>query len=1300
MQEGELAPSPESWNTVLFELYKLVERPGVRAVQDHADRAGAGGTLSKATVGNLLNATTNPRRSSVEAFVAGCLHYARSRKPPIDLPGERDTQNYWMRRYDRAAEGRVGARGARASAVRSAYHELVLCIAPPELLGRSAELAALAEFCTDPDGRSHLWWRSQAWAGKSALLSWFVLNPPPRIRVVSFFITARFAGQSDWLAFTDVVMEQIAEVLRQPLPAYLPYATRAAHLRRMLAEAALYCRERGERLVLVVDGLDEDRGVTADPDSYSIAGLLPAEPPHGMRVVVSGRLNPPLPRDVAADHPLHDVGSVRTLRPSEHARVARNDMERDLKRLLNGTLLEQSLLGLITSAGGGLTGADLSALTGEPVWRIKDHLHAMAGRSFVAQASGWRPGTESLAYVLGHEEIQESARQHLEDAGMARYRQRLLAWADRHRSEGWPTGTPEYLLRGYFSMLRETKDLRRLVACATDRRRHDRLADVTGGDTAALNEVNSAYEALLAHDPDNLTTLAGLALYRSGIERRNANVPVGLPSVRTVLGQSLRALASAQSIPDPERRMQALLGMAEPLTAAGNMEHVEALVDSVEDAESQLQLLFCVIACFGKMGQQAAVRSMLDRAASLITSFNDVERQLTSLVTLVEKATDAGEDGEALRWAEHAVRVCQGCLRQEAHRAAYARASAYAGDWHAAEAAARSIDDENEQGTVFVALVTAAVRQGDIPKAERLSHAVQVEPGRSAARSEVVRALIARGDLVRATRACQAIFRPERLADSLIGVAGAWQRAGHTDRALSAADEALAAARQCTDRAQVVGLNGVVPLYTETGAHEQARAVCDEARAVAESIRPDDNRHGAMSSIVAAGVLVEGEEAVESWCRTRAEPSERLVLMTALARELASAGEFTRAGKLADEIERDARAVSDPRSSALSLSRLSWWTSEAGDLHAACAVAEEAAAQAVRITDPIRRESALSGAIQCLARAGATRRAESLARSAPGGHTAVPLARGLIRGGEVERGESVVRMIDDPWKLADGLGRIASALADVGEYERAERMARSVGDRFLCATALVRTASALAFAGEEGRARSLIDEAEAAIRVMGHNLGMVEHFKILAGAAVRVGDRDRALAMADEALRIMPKIISADRRCAGWSWIAEIFGLAGDPSGVEQVGTMIAEDDHTEEVEDDELAGYLAIALARANKPDRAEGVARSIADRLQRAKALTKVAILFARAGYVNRAESLAASIEDRQQQSIALTALAEVTAPAVARRLLATALRSMPWDDGLHVLARLAPEAVHALAREVLRDHARDVQTPAADE
>ncbi|MFE6833913.1 hypothetical protein ACFVFI_03580 [Streptomyces sp. NPDC057705] len=51
------------------------------------------------------------------------------------------------------------------------------------------------------------------------------------------------------------------------------------------------------------------------------------------------------------------------------------------------------------------------------------------------------------------------------------------------------------------------------------------------------------------------------------------------------------------------------------------------------------------------------------------------------------------------------------------------------------------------------------------------------------------------------------------------------------------------------------------------------------------------------------------------------------------------------------------------------------------------------------------------------------------------------------------------------------------------------------------------------------------------------------------------------------------------------------------------------------------------------------------------------------------------------------ALTVPAEVTPATVARWFFAMALRSLHWDNSLHLLARLAPEAVKAVAREVLR-------------
>ena len=256
--------------------------------------------------------------------------------------------------------------------VRTRYRFQVERIAPEVLEDRESELAELARFCLDPGtSGQYRWWRAGPWAGKSAVMSWFVLHPPPGVRVVSFFVTARLAGQSDRTAFVDNVLEQLLTILGEALPPFLTPATREPHLLGLLDEAARVCHGRGESLVLLVDGLDEDRGVTMGADAHSIAGLLPLKLPAGLRVVVAGRPDPPVPSDVHRDHPLRRSDVVRALATSSRALVLREEMENELLRLLDGNAAEQDLLGLLTAAGGGLTAADLAGLTGRESWWVQ-----------------------------------------------------------------------------------------------------------------------------------------------------------------------------------------------------------------------------------------------------------------------------------------------------------------------------------------------------------------------------------------------------------------------------------------------------------------------------------------------------------------------------------------------------------------------------------------------------------------------------------------------------------------------------------------------------------------------------------------------------------------------------------------------------------------------------------------------------------------------------------------------------------------------------------------------------------------
>lgn len=246
----------------------------------------------------------------------------------------------------------------------TAYLEQVRDIGTAELRDRKRELQELADFCLGDE--PCIWWQAGPWAGKSALMSWFVLHPPQNVDVICFFVTGRLAAQADSTAFTEAVLEQVASLTGERLPASLAPTARDAHRRQLLREAARRADQNGRRLVLVIDGLDEDRSRGPERASGagmpSIASLLPRHPVEGLRVIVSGRPDPEIPDDVPDDHPLRHC-AVRPLAPSVHARDIERVAKEELRRLLNGGEAARSVLGLVAAAQGGLTGSDLQAIT-------------------------------------------------------------------------------------------------------------------------------------------------------------------------------------------------------------------------------------------------------------------------------------------------------------------------------------------------------------------------------------------------------------------------------------------------------------------------------------------------------------------------------------------------------------------------------------------------------------------------------------------------------------------------------------------------------------------------------------------------------------------------------------------------------------------------------------------------------------------------------------------------------------------------------------------------------------------------
>lgn len=487
---------------------------------------------------------------------------------------------------------------------RSRYRQWVRQVAPEQLIGRETELAELARFCTAPDGApAYVWWRAAPWTGKSALMASFVLSPPEGVRVVSFFVTARSLGDDTREAFVDVVQEQLAEVLgaaKDP---------EARNLNAVFAEAAAHCRARGERLVLVVDGLDEDRG--ASSGGHSIAALLPF-PENGLRVIVASRLNPDVPPDVRSDHPLRAPGIERSLAPSPAAVAAKADMERELDALLQD---QEDLLGFLVAARGGLSSDDLAQLTQRRPRDVERVLNSVASRSFTRRPAHWRPREAPAIFLLGHENLHREA---VEAFGneLSRYRAAIDEWAAGYRSAGWPPDTPQFLLRGYFRLVQESGDVATLVELAGDPARHERLLDVSGGDLAAMGELDAARAALLASAEPDLVRLITLDTYRDNFRDRNKITPVRLPAVWAALGQFDHAVALAQSMTDPGSRTRALLDLAGELVRAGQSERAERLADDEHDPDLRDSLLAETAVALVRRGENAAAARIAERVSA------------------------------------------------------------------------------------------------------------------------------------------------------------------------------------------------------------------------------------------------------------------------------------------------------------------------------------------------------------------------------------------------------------------------------------------------------------------------------------------------------------------------------------------------------------------------------------------------------------------------------------------------------------------------------------------------------------
>jgi hypothetical protein len=156
--------------------------------------------------------------------------------------------------------------GSADASVGETYRRTAARLAPALLSGRADEITELEKFAAGED--RWWWWSASAFAGKTALTTWWVAcRSDPQVAVVACFVR-RAVSQNTADHVVGAWAEQLGALAGLPavelrqLRSLTADAAGLTRLQELIEDAARHC----SRMVLVVDGLDE----------YAPTGTVPA----------------------------------------------------------------------------------------------------------------------------------------------------------------------------------------------------------------------------------------------------------------------------------------------------------------------------------------------------------------------------------------------------------------------------------------------------------------------------------------------------------------------------------------------------------------------------------------------------------------------------------------------------------------------------------------------------------------------------------------------------------------------------------------------------------------------------------------------------------------------------------------------------------------------------------------------------------------------------------------------------------------------------------------------------------------
>ena len=1032
--------------------------------------------------------------------------------------------------------------------------------APPALIGRSAELAALQDFTLS--GMHWRWVRGDAFAGKTALLAWFALHPPDRVDVVACFLR-RTTGDNTAEYALDVITRQLA--LLADRRGYLPppfLSERANDLADLLEEAARACAERGRRLTVLIDGLDEYDPTTASLD-LAVWLPRPGTLPDEAMLLVASRAGADV--RIPPAHPLHDHAQLITA--SEAASEVRHAARSELKQALDprsGFIFP--VVCCLAVAESGLTSSEMSVSL---KWRGRDadvsEIEALLD-SFLRRSLVRLPDLDdggAQVYAFAHESLLTEARALLA-ADLAAYEDMFDAWADNYLQRDWPIDTPRYLLRPYTRELaRRSRDpnapsvrcraaVDQLFMIVAQHSRILRLFERTGNPAVPDRDIVAAQHTIIdtrersGLDADEVAfRLAVLALMRRPLTGARADVATRIAVVWSCIGRTSAAIDLAAGIEIPEQRAEALGKVAVALAEAGQTGPAQQAAAEIDDPEWQAEALRRVTAALAKGDHPRQAAETVIPAPHATTETDALQRSTQAASNAV--LADAGQAGTALlaaakvsdpEWHVETLTDAAAALTRagrpeqaaEAARQALRVVSSIHVPWRRAEAL----------GKVAVALAGAG------QAGPALQAVASIDPWRRAeALGKVAVALADAGQAGPALQTVAKISDPQRRAETLSKVAVALASTGQPGNAAEVAGQALQNLTEIDDPEQRTGALSGVAEALSGAADALARdghpsLAIEVGRQALQAVAGLDDRQRRAEALNRVAVALAGAGQAEIAIQAAADLDDqgrRAEALTGVAEALADAGQAKQAALASGLALQAAAGLGDREWRAYALSGVA--VALAGPGHA-----EPALHAASKIDDPRRRAEALGRVAVALARAG---HAEPALQAAAGlgdrewrAYALSGVAVALAGPGHAEPALHAASKIDDPRRRAEALGRVAVALARAGHAEPALQAAAGLGDREWRAQALIWVAVALAGAGL----------AEPSLRAAGDIHDTEQRAEALSGVAVALAHAGwpvQAVEATRQALRAAASINRLERRAQALIEITDALARVPQP---------------------------------------------------------------------------------------------------------------------------------------------------------